>query len=124
MVELSEVSKYLDSTGWLGVGVLGALLFLVGIYRPALSGVPYGGYLAIGIAIAGGAIAVLGFSAYFERRTYERLHPRRPPLRGERVRQISIAPSLEVYDPTIAEERPRALAPGDPSEPSTEPAQP
>lgn len=99
MLELTSLARRFDSTVWLGVGVLGLLVFLVGAYTPALSGLPGSVYLSYGFAFLGGAIALLGFSCYLEQRTYEKLHPRRRrPLEG-RSRQMAIAPSFEVYDP-------------------------
>lgn len=98
MVELSDLARRFDSTVWLGVGVLGILVFLVGAYTPALAGLPDAYYLSLGVAFAGGAIALLGFSCYYDQRQYEKLHPRRRPL-GRRAKEIAIAPSLEVYDP-------------------------
>ncbi len=98
MVDLADISRRFDSTVWLAIAVLGLLVFLVGAYEPALSGLPGAGYLSLGIAFAGGAVALLGFSAFYDQRRYERDHPRRRPL-GRRAREIAIAPSLEVYDP-------------------------
>ncbi len=98
MVELSHLARRFDSTVWLGVGVLGILVFLVGAYTPALASLPDAYYLSLGVAFAGGAIALLGFSCYYDQRQYEKHHPRRRPL-GKRAKEIAIAPSLEVYDP-------------------------
>jgi len=103
--DINDLSRYLDASAWLGVGVLGLLLFLLGVYQPALSGLPYSAYLRIAVAIAGGAVAVLGLSFWYDRREYERRHPRRPPV-GRRAREIEIAPSLEIYDPKAARELP------------------
>lgn len=49
---------------WLVVGVLGILLFGVGIWEPAWTGVPGGAYLEIAMAAAGGSLLVLGFTYY------------------------------------------------------------
>lgn len=111
MVELSDLARRFDSTVWLGVGVLGILVFLVGAYTPALAGLPDAYYLSLGIAFVGGAIALLGFSCYYDQRQYEKLHPRRRPL-GKRAKEIAIAPSLEVYDPRT-EPHPVSPASGD-----------
>jgi hypothetical protein len=98
MVDVQDVSQYLDASAWIGVGVLGILLFGVGIYTPALGSLPGAVYLQAVVAIAGGAVAVLGFTCYYDRREYERRHPKRRPLKG-RALEIAIAPSLEVYRP-------------------------
>jgi hypothetical protein len=105
MDDLNELSRYLDASAWFGVGVLGVLLFLLGVYQPALSGLPYAAYLRVVVAIAGGAVAVLGFSFGYDRREYELRHPRRPAP-GKRAKEIEIAPSLEVYDPKAARDEP------------------
>jgi hypothetical protein len=101
MDDPNELARYLDASAWLGIGVLGILLFLLGIYQPALASVPYAGYVRIAVAVVGGAVAVLGLSFWYDRREHERRHPRRPAP-GARTRQIEIAPSLEVYDPKLA----------------------
>jgi hypothetical protein len=105
MDDPTELARYLDASAWAGIGLIGVLLFVLGIYQPALSGLPYAAYLRIVVAIAGGAVAVMGLSFWYDRREYERRHPRRPAP-GPRVRQIEIAPSLEVYDPKAALEPP------------------
>ncbi|HXQ48432.1 MAG TPA: hypothetical protein VN842_01445 [Thermoplasmata archaeon] len=101
MDNVNEIAQYLDASAWLGVGALGVLLFLLGIYQPALASLPYSAYLRVVVAVAGGAVAVMGFSFWYDRREYERRHPVRPPV-GPRAREIEIAPSLEVYDPKLA----------------------
>jgi len=121
MVDVQEVSKYLDSSAWVGVGVLGILLFVVGVYTPALGFLPAAAYAQAGVAIAGGAIAVLGFTCYYDRREYEQRHPKRRPLKG-RALELAIAPSLEVYRPGPAapietEARTPALEAGDDTPP-------
>jgi hypothetical protein len=95
----SRGAQPLDASAWLGVGIVGILVFFLGIWKPALAKFPYSGALQIVVAIAGGAIAYIGFSGWWDAREYEKLHPRSPPLRG-RAREIAtIAPSFEVYNP-------------------------
>ncbi|MCI4318509.1 MAG: hypothetical protein L3J87_04810 [Thermoplasmata archaeon] len=84
------------------LGVVGAVVFLVGIFRPVLGRLPYGGYLSIAVAAGGGALAVFGFSRWYDAR-----HPQGPSpeaLAAERdgVRQAS---SFEIYDPRSEDER-------------------
>ncbi len=105
MDNLNELAQYLDASAWLGVGALGVLLFLLGVYQPALASLPYASYLQVGVAIGGGAVAVMGFSFWYDRREYERRHPKRPQVKP-RAREIEIAPSLEVYDPKLARDVP------------------
>lgn len=114
MPELSEIARRFDSTVWLGVGVLGILVFFVGAYTPALASLPDAVYLSFGVAFVGGAIALLGFSCYYDQRGYEKHHPRRRAL-SPRAREISIAPSLEVYHPGT--ERLERAGPESPDEP-------
>ncbi|MCI4332012.1 MAG: hypothetical protein L3K19_09255 [Thermoplasmata archaeon] len=92
-----RAADQLDASVWLGVGVVGVLVFFLGIWKPALAKFPYSGDLQVVVAIAGGAIAYLGFSRWWDEREYEKLHPRTRPLRGH-AREIAIAPSFEVYD--------------------------
>jgi len=120
MDDVNELARYLDSSAWFVVGVLGVLLFLLGIYQPALASLPDATYLRIAVAVVGGAVAVLGLSFGYDRREYERRHPRRPSP-GARVRQIEIAPSLEIYSPRRDPTPPPSLpapdggdAPGEP----------
>ena len=78
------------------LGVVGAVVFLVGVFRPVLGRLPYGGYLSIAVAAAGGALAVFGFSRWYEAR-----HPSGPSpevLAADRD-GIRRASSFEIYDP-------------------------
>jgi hypothetical protein len=112
MANPNDYARYLDSTGWLGIGIVGVLVFVLGIYRPALARLPQSGYLGIACAIVGGAVAVVGFSFASDRRKYERAHPRQSRPRA-REREIAIAPSFEVYRPP-AVPRPAPPSPGPP----------
>ena len=118
MDELEAIKPRLDSTAWLGVGVVGLALFLLGIYQPALAHVAYGSAIGIALAIAGGALAVLGFSYWYDQRETERKgHGRERPLRG-RAKELAIAPSLEVYRPgTVARPPISGESASDPDEP-------
>ncbi len=102
MVDLASVSARLDWTVWAGVGMVGILLFLVGVYRPALAGLPYASILGIVVAVAGACIAVLGFSFALDQRQASRSRPGRP--RRARAEELSqeFGPSFQVYDPATA----------------------
>lgn len=113
MADLASLANRLDSSVWTGIGALGVLVFLVGIYEPALAGLPYPAILEVVLAVAGAALAVLGFSFASERRAAERKGAR--PTRPRPPGRNPIAPSLEVYDPRVAVEGPPppdALPPG------------
>lgn len=99
---MAELASRLDWTAWAGVGVVGILVFLVGIYQPALSGVRYGGWVGDGLAVVGGVVAVVGTTYALDRRKAAAKRPRR--LRNAESADRSIAPSLEVYDPRIAQD--------------------
>jgi hypothetical protein len=105
MADFASLGARLDATVWTGVGVLGVLVFLVGIYEPALAGLPYASILGIVVAVAGAVVAVLGFSLAAQQREAQRrgLARRAPPRVAS---QQQIVPSLEVYDPRIAVETP------------------
>jgi hypothetical protein len=102
MADLSTLSARFDATVWTGVGILGILLFVVGIYQPALAGLPDANALGILVAVGGAAIAVFGFTLAQDRRALDRKRPRR--LGQAEPADRSIAPSLEVYDPRFATE--------------------
>ena len=98
-MDTSALVLRLESGVWLAVGVVGALVFLLGVYIPAFHGIPYAGDVQVVVAAGGGALAVFGFSLYADRRRYDRAHPAsNRPLRG-RARELAIAPSFEVYSP-------------------------
>ncbi len=109
MASLDAVRRSLPSSSWLGVGLLGIIVFVLGVYTPALARFAYAGLLQIALAVAGGAITVLGLSFWWDQRSEERERPVRPPLKG-RARELSIAPSLEVYRPGPVE---RPVVPGE-----------
>ncbi|HYK93743.1 MAG TPA: hypothetical protein VEY07_06845 [Thermoplasmata archaeon] len=109
MASQESVRRALPATSWLGVGVVGIVIFLLGIYTPALARFAYSGYLQVTIAILGGATAVVGFTFWWDARGEEREHPPVRPLTG-RAREMAIAPSLEVYRPDAVRRLP---APGE-----------
>lgn len=98
MVDTEEIRRRLDASSWLGVGVIGLAVFALGVYQPALGRFPHADALRLVVAIAGGVISVAGLTFWWDSRAEEREHPRRRPLKG-RARELSIAPSLEVYHP-------------------------
>ncbi len=106
MATLDSVRRSLSSSSWLGIAVVGAAVFFLGIYTPALKGFPYTFGLEIALAVAGGALTVLGLSFWWDQREEERRFPPRRLLTG-RAREVAIAPSLEVYRPDTAGRPPR-----------------
>ena len=96
-------ARRLDASTWAGIGVLGLLVFAIGVgipYLPSARHLPYRSILPIGIAVLGGAIAALGLGfAYDLREGAPRV--RRPPAAGVPTDTGSIrsAPSFEIYDP-------------------------
>jgi len=99
MPTVEEIRRRLDASAWLGVGIVGALVFLLGIYQPAWRHVPYAADVEVVLAIAGGATATLGLSFWWDQREDERAHPKRRPLKGRAGEMVAIAPSLEIYRP-------------------------
>jgi len=116
----SPLSARLDASVWAGIGAVGILVFLVGIYRPALAGVPYDWLLEIVLAVAGACLAVAGFSFALDQRKAAADRPRR-------VRRVpaeltdEFGPTFEVYDPRTAEE---SLTPPGPRTPPEQPPEP
>ncbi len=114
-MDTSTLVLRLEAGVWLAVGVVGVLVFLLGVYIPAFKGIPYAADLQIVVAAGGGALAVFGLSLYFDRRRYDRAHPASArPLRG-RARELAIAPSFEVYSPAAPPVEP-AAGPREPDE--------
>ncbi len=118
MASLDSVRRSLSSSSWLGVAVVGIAVFLLGIYTPALAGIPYAFEVEIALAITGGAVTVLGLSFWWDQREEERrAPPARRPLTG-RARELSIAPSLAVYRPDTVHRPPaRGESPGEQAPP-------
>jgi hypothetical protein len=97
----------LDASAWFGLGAVGALLFVIGVYTPALASFPDPPALQILFAIAGGALGMLGFSFWWEGRAD-------PPRRSRRGKgspagqppSHPFGPSFEVYRPPPRDEGP------------------
>ncbi len=116
MADAGALSSRLDATVWAGIGSVGILLFLLGIYRPALAGVPYSAELEIALAVAGACIAVAGFSFALDQRKAEQTRPRRI-RRAHAELTEEFGPTFEVYDPQTAEISPTPPEPARPPEP-------
>lgn len=117
MVDLDRLRDRLPYTTWFGVGLFGALGFAVGLWQPAWRHVPGMPYVEWLVAAGAGAVAYLGLSFGYDAREEERRDPRKRPLTG-RAREISIAPSLEVYRPPPVSP-PHESAPPAPEDPTT-----
>ncbi len=76
------------SSTWLGIAVVGLLLFLVGIWIPVWRGIADGPYVGDAVAAAGGVVFVAGFTYYSRARAAER-----------RPRGLDALPGVELYDP-------------------------
>jgi hypothetical protein len=95
-----RIRTSLDASAWLGLGVLGVILFVIGVYIPALAGLPDAVWLRYVFAIAGGMLAMLGFSFWWEGHQ----EPPRPSRRTRKGGAAAAAPnpfgpSFEVYRP-------------------------
>jgi hypothetical protein len=104
-----------DPDLWVAVGIVGVVVFLIGVYQPALARFPYPGALQVGVAVAGACLAVLGFT-YAQRARAHRPRRALPPA-ADRVQRLG--PSFEVYDPRTEREAGVDVEP-----PSTEPMEP
>ena len=92
----------LDPVSWLALGVIGLLLFgtvAASIFFPILVRFPYPEETPFVLAIAGGALVVLGFSRFSQSREERRHRP--PPLpQAQRPSSgVGELPSFEIYDP-------------------------
>jgi hypothetical protein len=90
---------------YFALGVVGAVVFLVGVFRPVLGRLPDSGYIGIAVAAAGGALAVFGFSRWYDARHPSGPSPEALAADREGVRRAS---SFEIYDPRDSGERPPA----------------
>jgi hypothetical protein len=113
VAESGDGARRLDSTVWFGVGIIGTLLFILGIWNPAFASIHFSSALQIVIAFAGGVLAYVGFSWGYDAYQYEKRHPRQRAPRG-RERELSIAPSLEIYNPNVGEPAPPPPPPDPP----------
>jgi hypothetical protein len=92
----SPPASVVEPNVYFALGVVGAVVFLIGVFKPLLGRVPFSGYVGIAIAAAGGALAVFGFSRWVEARK----PPDHPALMSPEERdRIRYASSFEVYDP-------------------------
>ena len=96
---------------WFGLAVVGAFVFILGIWIPAFTFVAgsYRGYVQMGVAAVGGVLFILGLSRGFDARAKEQrgIRPRARPAAPGRASSLESVPSFEVYDP-------RSLPPGEP----------
>jgi hypothetical protein len=90
------------STRWFATGAVGLLLLVLGVWKPAWSGVPAGVVLGLVCAVAGGVLVVVGFTVGWREREAER-------RRGS----LEDLPGVELFDPRHAS--------GGPPEDSDEP---
>ncbi len=89
-----------DPSMYAGLGALGVVLLVLGVWYTALQGVPYAGYLRIGLAIVGGYLTVLGWARWYQLRDEPR---RRGPL--PKNRPVPGLPSMEIYSPNQKDAR-------------------
>jgi hypothetical protein len=99
MAESEPVRGRLDATTWTGVGIVGLLVFLVGVYQPIWAHVRYGALVAIAVAIVGGIVVAVGFGFAYDARELAAHPPRRPPGPEGEEGSITSAPSFEVFRP-------------------------
>ena len=89
----------LSASTWLGLGLLGLVVFFLGVYIPAWKAIPalYSVYVQVALAVAGGCLATLGFSYYADRQS-KRYRPR-PPSAPAPGAAPGWSSSFEVYSP-------------------------
>lgn len=88
-------------TLWFALGVIAVIGCVLAAFRLAL----YDGLLGIGAAAGAGAVAYYAFDHGYE--LYQERAKRRPPgPLSKRARELTLAPSLEVYDPRESAARP------------------
>jgi len=102
MADLDGLRDRLDASTWVGLGLFGLLVFVIGVafpYLPGAHGWAGHAWLPIPIAIVGGIVAALGLGFAYDLRDEER-HPRAkaPPEEGGGGPVTSV-PSFEIYRP-------------------------
>ena len=96
---LGELAARLGSSGWAGLGILAALGLLLAAFRLVYVNL----FLGLAVAAVLGAGSYLAFDIAWTIRAAElRRGPKRRPRTPE-ARELSLAPSFEVYDPRRAE---------------------
>jgi hypothetical protein len=98
----------IDASTWAGLGVLGLVVFVLGVAIPSLPAadhLPERAIVAVVVAIAGGCVAALGFGwSYDYRRGAPRpARPPKPDPDGPTDRSVRPVPSFEIYDPNAPE---------------------
>jgi hypothetical protein len=88
----------LDLTTWAGIGIVGFLIFVLGVYQPIWAHVRYGSWIAVGVAIVGGIIVAVGLGFAYDAREAI-AHPVRGPPPSDDKGSITSAPSFEIYRP-------------------------
>jgi hypothetical protein len=88
-------------TDWLAVAIVGAVVLLIGIYKPAtrwIGGPQYYGtdWIAVGIALLGGVLLGIGLSKWYDLRPEGPAARRRPPSRVDASKASNLS-SFEVY---------------------------
>ncbi|MCI4327388.1 MAG: hypothetical protein L3K16_07125 [Thermoplasmata archaeon] len=106
MVDVDGIRERLDASTWAGVGLLGLLVFFVGVGLPYLPGgksLPDHTWLPIVVAIVGGIFTALGLGFAYDLREGNRT-PKRPSEPPVGSGPVDSAPSFEIYRPSDAPE--------------------
>lgn len=99
----ASTGRLLGRGDWLFIGLVGAIVFLLGIYLPATNSIRgptlYGtSVVALLLAVIGGVVASYGIGKWYDLRPGGAETKRAPPVPG-RADRIEDAPSFEVYRP-------------------------
>jgi hypothetical protein len=109
LVDVDGVRDRLDASTWAGIGLLGLLVFVIGVgfpYLPGSKSIPYHAWLPVVVAIGGGCLAALGLGfAYDLREGTDRPRKPAPPQEGGDG-SVAGVPSFEIYRPGDAPSSP------------------
>ena len=97
---------WFSAATYAGIGTVGVLLLATSLYRFDLGGIAYAGDVRLGFAVAGGALAMLGFGRWNVLRHYPGGGRRRP----ERRRPEPPPPFQSYVPPPRTDERPQRKA--------------
>jgi hypothetical protein len=103
MADLGAIRDRLDASTWAGIGLLGLLVFVIGVVLPDLSvgkSLPDHAWLPIAVAVGGGVVAALGLGFAYDLREASR-GPKPPPAREVPPDgSVAATPSFEIYRPS------------------------
>jgi hypothetical protein len=102
MVDVDRIRERLDASTWTGLGLLGLLVFFLGVGLPYLPGgkaLPDHAWLPIAVAVGGGILAAMGLGFAYDLREAAGA-PKKPPApEVPPDGSVAATSSFEIYRP-------------------------